>query len=144
MASLRYMWIVESRAGLWKHWVTKGRRGPMPDSNGFITFNGKKYAVDPRKFRRWTIKRGLIIKRKLHYQVELWKENDPTPMDFFHVKTPDPRFTSEMISTMSKAKRVRDLIRAEQIDIVKVALILSLIMNIGIVIWLASQVVVIK
>jgi hypothetical protein len=144
MASLRYMWIVENRAGIWKHWTTKGRKGPMPDSNGFISLDKKQYVVDPRKFRRWTVKTGFILKRKRIYQVQLWKENDPQPTDFLHVVTPDPKFTSEMIATMSKAKRVRDLIKSEEIDIVKVALILSLIMNIGIVIWLASQVVVVK
>ncbi|TLX82515.1 MAG: hypothetical protein E6L00_03425 [Thaumarchaeota archaeon] len=141
MATLRYLWIVETRAGLWQHWISKGKKGPMPDADGFLHLNKKLYAVDPRKFRRWTLRMGLIIKRKRQYQVQIWKENDPNPIDFLHVKIPDPKFTSSMISTMAKSRRLNKIISGEQFDIVKLALILSLLMNIGIVIWLASQVI---
>src|SRR2546422_734879 len=97
MATLRYLWIIETRAGLWQHWISKGKKGPMPDGDGFMKLGKGKYAVDPRKFRRWTLRMGFIIKRKRQYQVQLWKENDPTPTEFLHVRTPDPKFTSEMI-----------------------------------------------
>jgi len=145
MAKLKYLWIVESRAGLWNHWISTGKRGPMPDADGFMLLDKKKYATDPRKFRRWTFRtrkifgKGSRIKRT--YQVQLWKENDPTPTEFLHVRTPDPRFTSEMIATMSKSKRLNKIIAGESFDILKLILLLSVIGNLVIVGWLLSQVI---
>ena len=139
MAGFRYLWIVETRAGKWRFNVTKGKKGPMPDSDGFITLDKKKYAVDPRRFRDWTFRLSKW-KRKRYYRVQLWKENDPQSLNFFHVDTPDPRFSSEMIATAMRAKKIREVIPSEGFDIIQIALIMSLIGNIAIILWLISQV----
>src|SRR6266446_127370 len=144
MVSLRYLWIVEGHDGKIRYAISVGKRGPKPDQDGFMILNKKKYAVDPRKYRRWdfdqkSYKRFRLYRRKIRYFVQYWKENDPSPLDFFHVKYPDPKFTSQMLATMSKAKRIDKLIANQEIDIVKIALILSLIINIGVVAWLISQ-----
>lgn len=140
MAGFRYMWIVETRAGKWQYKITKGKKGPMPDNDGFLNLGGKKYAVDPRKFRDWTIRQGFLIKRKKYFRVQIWKENDPEPINFLHVQTPDPRFTSEMISTAMRAKKIREVIPSEGLDLIKVVLVLESMALIVVMLWLISQV----
>lgn len=139
MAGFRYLWLVETKSGKWKFKITRGKKGPMPDLAGFITLFGIKYGVNPQRFRDWTLKMGKFG-RKRFYRVQIWKENDPEPLNFFHITMPEPRFTSEMISTAAKAKKIREVIPTEGFDIVKVALVLSLIMNLTVIIWLVSQV----
>jgi|SRR5439155_483894 len=139
MAGFRYLWLIETKSGKLRHAVTRGKKGPMPDEDGLINLGGKKYGVNPQRFRDWSFKLGRLS-RKRYYRVQLWKENDPEPLNFFHITMPDPRFTSEMISTAVKAKKIREVLPNEGFDIIKIALILSLISNFAVIAWLISQV----
>jgi|SRR5439155_9065117 len=139
MGGFRYLWLIETKAGKIRHRVSKGRKGPMPDENGFINLSGFKYGVNPQRFRDWTFKMSKW-QRKRYYRVQLWKENDPEPLNFFHITMPEPRFTSKMITTVSTAKKISEVLPKEQFDIVKMALLLSLIANIAVIAWLISQV----
>jgi len=111
----------------------------MPDEDGFINLSGFKYGVNPQRFRDWIFKISRW-QRKRYYRVQFWKENDPEPLNFFHITMPEPRFTSKMITTVSTAKKISEVLPKEQFDIVKMALLLSLMANIAVIIWLISQI----
>ena len=142
LAGFRYLWIVETKAGKLKYAITRGKKGPLPDTDGFLHFSfdtKRSYGVNPRVFRDFTFKPSKFS-RKRFYRVQFWKENDSKPLDFFHVQHPDPKFTAEMITTAMRAKKIREVIPREEFDIVKVALLLSLMANIAVIAWLISQV----
>lgn len=139
MAGFRYLWLIETKSGRWKFKITRGKKGPMPGLDGFITLFGIKYGVNPQRFRDWTFKLGKFQKKRF-YRVQVWKENDPEPLNFFHITMPEPRFTSEMISTAAKAKKIREVIPSEGLDLIKVVLVLESMALIGVMIWLISQV----
>jgi len=139
MAGFRYLWLIETKSGKIRHRVSKGRKCPMPDEDGFINLSGFKYGVNPQRFRDWTFKISKW-QRKRYYRVQFWKENDPEPLNFFHITMPEPRFTSKMITTVSTAKKISEVLPKEQFDIIKMALLLSLFANIAVIVWLISQI----
>lgn len=121
MKKRAYLWIVETKSGAWKHWITTNRTGPTPNRYGFLSLDGKDYTIDMRKCRPWTFK-------KWRFMVQIWKEDAPTPVPLFDAGEDKTDFTASIINRMSKLKRL-ELIESEGWDITKIALILSLAIN---------------
>ena len=138
MAKFSYLWLVETKLGMWKDWETKGRKGPQIDEHGLLTLDKRKYAVDPKKFRKWNIRNKFGNIKKIIY-IQLWREDEPVPIDFFSPeKKVGDDITGMMLQRLSRIKRL-DLITAEtQLDWQTMLLIISVIGNLGAIGYLIS------
>ena len=142
MAKFSYLWIVETKLGTWKDWTTKGGKGPRMNEHGFLKLDKKDYAVDSKKFRKWHIRnKHGDIKHTMY--VQLWREDETTPLDFFSPeKKVGDDITATMLSRLSKIKRL-DLITADtEMDWQIILLIVSVIGNLAAIGYLISLLVI--
>ena len=124
-----YLWILETKLGTWKDWVTKGKKGPQLNENGCLTLGKKQYPVDAKKFRKWTIKNKFgDIKHTMY--VQIWKEDEPTPLDFFDSeKKVGDDITGTILQRLSRIKRL-DLITSDtEMDWKMIILLMSVVGN---------------
>lgn len=138
MAKFSYLWIVETHLGTWKDWVSKGRKGPQLNKDGTLTLDKKDYTVDSKKFRKWHIRnfRGEI---KHTVYVQLWRQDEPTPIDFFEPqKQVGDDMTATMLRRLSRIKRLELITADTEMDPMKIILILSVIGNLAAIGFLIS------
>lgn len=138
MAKFSYLWLIETKLATWRDWESKGRKGPQLDEHGLLTLAKKKYAVDPKKFRKWHIRNRFGNIKKTVY-VQIWREDEPVPVDFFDSeKKVGDDITGTMLQRLSRIKRL-DLITPEtQLDWQTMLLIISVIGNLGAIGYLIS------
>lgn len=140
MFKQKYLWIVERKIGSWVGFVTKGRKGPQPDKQGFMSFSLGKYPIDPNKFRIFHIPKG--IRPGDNVKVQVWKEDEPTPLDFFKSeKKIGDDITATMIQRLSKIKRLELITNDSNLDKVTIFLSIALIVAVVVIGVLAYVVV---
>lgn len=140
MAKQKYLWIVERKIGSWASWVAKGKRGPKPNENGTMRFGKGDYAVDPNKFRNWTVPRKLKAGETV--KIQIWAEDNKTPQDFFiPEKKVGDEFTASLLQNIAKTKRL-ELSRANrETDKIVIILAIALMVAMGAISVLAYLVV---
>lgn len=101
-------------------------RAPKVEA-GMVEIQGKFYAIDPKRFRRipYRPRRFLGLSTEYIY-IQLWRENNPEPVDFFHSSTPS--ITGERIAEFARAGRIRQVL-AKKTDIMAILLLFSIIGN---------------
>lgn len=112
--AIRQYWV-EMPDGEVKKFTSKRRfRNEIPLKGGTVKLGqGTKaptYTVDPRKFRRF-YKRSKITGLLKETQIQYYRWNDPTPLDFFlpENEVKDDR-TGQIITILSRSNRLRRLL----------------------------------
>lgn len=126
-------YIVETEDGKWRVRTST----PFLDlihrshvKNGTVTLDGKVYTLDPRKMRRlpYRPKRFLWLVVD-EAQVQLWKEDDPEPVDLFgHEPRKDDR-TATKIGTLARAERLARVL-SPKMNMMTILLLFSVIGNV--------------
>jgi hypothetical protein len=124
-----YLWLLERKIGNWASWSAKGSRGTLPNEKGVMGFGKGDYAIDPTKFRIWKVPKW--IKPNALVKVQLWKEDEITPVDFFaQEKRVGDDFTATLLQRISKIKRL-DLSRVNR-ETDKVVMILAIALMVAV------------
>jgi hypothetical protein len=139
LAKQKYLWLIERKIGIWNGWVSRGTRGPKPDSKGMMHFLKGQYSLDPKKFRRFKIPRG--IKPGDNVSLQFWKEDEPIPLDFLDPeKKVGDDISSTMIQRLAKIKRFELMTATDkEIDPLLILAILSILGNLIAIGFLVSR-----
>lgn len=127
-------YIVETYDGEWQ--VTTST--PLGDllhpsrrvKDGLVTLVGKVYALDPRKMRRMPYRPKRFLWLVTEYaQVQLWKEDEPEPVDLFDHNPRNDDRSGAKIATLARSERLRRLVEPKM-NIMMMLLLLSIVGNI--------------
>lgn len=128
------LYIVETHDGKWFVWRSTPFRegtGRAPKvHNGMVKLGSAMYAVDPHRFRHIPIRRlrsGWLARS--YIDVQLWRENEPEPVDFFDAKVRTDDLAGDIMADLSRSTRLKRLV-ASQVDMTSILLVLSILGNI--------------
>jgi len=112
------VYIVETQDGEWKEIVSTPFRRLMKRvprvQMGMIKLYGFPYVSDPKRMRRERYRKArTLYMREYEMRIQLWRENEPDPVDFFdaHSTPGSIGVTGETIKLYSKSEHLRRLVQ---------------------------------
>src|SRR5437879_1923694 len=128
-------YIIEKADGDWNIFTSTPLKEAMKRipkvRNGHIELGGKTYVVDPHRFRRIAYRPKRFLKMVTEYcYVQIWKDNDPEPVDLFSLEGTSPYISGDIMSQLSRSERLRHLV-SPQTDWIYIALLLLIVSNVA-------------
>jgi len=130
-------YIIEKADGKWNVITStpfKEALGLVPRvRKGFITVDGMSYAVDPKRFRRLPYRPKRFLKLVTEEaQVQLWKENDPEPIDLFLAsENNSENRTAALIAQAMNQTWIEKALSRRGMDWTTMLLLMSIVANIA-------------
>jgi hypothetical protein len=125
----KYLWMVERKLGNLVGFVSKGKKGPQTNEEGKIRLGKCDYTIDSRKFRTFKIPQG--IRAGDIVRVQLYKEDEITPLDFFSPeKKVGDDITATMLQRISKIKRLELITSDSNLDKITIILAIALMVSV--------------